>query len=691
MKTREYSVKNLHCSGCSAVIQGMILKLPGMIGVNIDIYEEKIMLQYEDSIEDSSLLEKINEIGNRIEPGTLFYHEEESLEEEDEKKNFYIKVGSFVGMIFFLLIALLFSNNHVQFFCYLISYFFISGDILWKASKNLGRGKILDENFLMSIASLGAIYLGEYHEAIGVMFFYKIGEILEDKAVLTSKKSISSLLKLRPEVAFQKQKDGSFQEVPSSSLHVGDIIQVKEGEKIPVDGKIIKGESFLDVSALTGEVIPMDVKVGDTVLSGSINGDRILELKVVRKFSDSTISKIIDMVEHANAKKSKVEKFMSKFARYYTPIVVSFALIVGVILPFFLGNFMMWFERAILFLVISCPCALVISIPLTFFHNIGRASKQGILIKGASYLESILDIKNIVFDKTGTLTKAKFQIKKIVGENKELLQELAKAGEFYSKHPIGMAIYESIPLTIEEKDIQNYKNIPGYGVILEYKGKKVFLGKENYLLEQGISYPPLQEIGSTVFIVLDGKYQGYIVVEDEIKEESTHTISQLQKLGFIPYILTGDGKEIGKSVGKQLGINSKNIFTNLLPEQKVQTLKEIQASGKTLYIGDGINDAPVLASSDIGISMGNMGSDVAIEASDIVLMDDHIEKLLFLFQLAKQNRRTLYTCIAFALGVKILVMILGILGIANMWFAIFADVGVTLLCILYSSFFFHRF
>lgn len=690
MKTREYSVKNLHCSGCSAVIQGMILKLPGMIGVNIDIYEEKIMLQYEDTIEDSSLLEKINEIGNRIEPGTLFYKKEESVENNDEKKNFYMKICSFGGMIFFLLIALLFSNNHVQFFCYLISYFFISGDILWKASKNLGRGKILDENFLMSIASLGAIYLGEYHEAIGVMFFYKIGEILEEKAVLTSKKSISSLLKLRPEVAFQKQKDGSFQEVPSSSLHVGDIIQVKEGEKIPVDGKIIKGESFLDVSALTGEVIPMDVKVGDTVLSGSINGDRILELKVVRKFSDSTISKIIDMVEHANTKKSKVEKFMSKFARYYTPIVVSLALIVGLILPFFLGNFKIWFERAILFLVISCPCALVISIPLTFFHNIGRASKQGILVKGANYLEAVLDIKNIVFDKTGTLTKAKFQIKKIVGENKELLQELAKAGEFYSKHPIGMAIYESIPLAIEEKDIQNYKNIPGYGVCLEYKGKEVFLGKETYLLEQGISYPKIEKTGSIVFILLEGTYQGYIVVEDEIKEESTHTISQLQKLGFIPYILTGDGKEIGESVGKQLGINSKNIFTNLLPEQKVKTLKKIQESGKTLYIGDGINDAPVLASSDIGISMGNMGSDVAIEASDIVFMDDHIEKLLLLLALAKQNRRTLYTCITFALGIKILVMILGILGIANMWFAIFSDVGVTLLCILYSSFSFHR-
>ncbi|MCI7343608.1 MAG: cadmium-translocating P-type ATPase, partial [Fusobacterium necrophorum] len=540
-------------------------------------------------------------------------------------------------------------------------------------------------------ASLGAMYLGEYHEAIGVMFFYKIGEILEEKAVLKSKKSISSLLELRPETAFQKQSNGSFQEVPTASLHIGDIIQVKEGERIPIDAEIIRGESYLDISALTGESLPVDVKAGDTVLSGSINGDRILELKVLRKFSDSTISKIIDMVEHANAKKSKAEKFMSKFAKYYTPIVVGFAVLVGFIFPLFLGNFLLWFERAILFLVISCPCALVISIPLTFFHSIGKASKHGILIKGANYLEALSNIKNIVFDKTGTLTKAKFQIEKIVGNDIKLVKELAKAGEFYSKHPIGMAIYENISFPMEEKDIKNYRNITGYGVSLEYKGKNIFLGKETYLMEQNIAHPEVKEKGSVIFITQEQEYQGYIVVQDQIKKEAPETISQLQTLGFSPYILTGDGKEIAETVGQSLGIASKHIFSNLLPEQKVESLQKIQQSGKTLYIGDGINDAPVLALSDIGISMGSMGSDVAIEASDIVFMDDHIEKLLFLFQLAKENKKTLWTCISFALGVKILVMILGVFGIANMWFAIFADVGVTLLCILYSAFSFRRY
>src|SRR3712207_2724729 len=412
---------------------------------------------------------------------------------------------------------------------------------------------------ILSIASMGAMYLGEYHEAIGVMFFYKIGEILEEKAVSKSKKSISSLLELRPETAFQKQSDGSFQEVSTASLHIGDIIQVKEGERIPIDAEILRGESYLDISALTGEALPVDVKTGDTVLSGSINGDRILELKVLRKFSDSTISKIIDMVEHANAKKSKVEKFMSKFARYYTPIVVCFAIIVGLIFPLFLGNFLLWFERAILFLVISCPCALVISIPLTFFHSIGKASKHGILIKGANYLEAVSNIKNIVFDKTGTLTKAKFQIQKIVGNNVELVKELAKAGEFYSKHPIGMAIYENISFPIEEKHIKHYRNIAGYGVSLEYKGKKVFLGKETYLIEQNISYPEVKEEGSVIFIIQDQEYQGYIVVQDQIKKEAPETIAQLQALGFSPYILTGDRKEIAEAVGQSLGLSAKHI------------------------------------------------------------------------------------------------------------------------------------
>lgn len=689
MKTKEYAVKNLHCSGCSAIIQGEILQISGMIGVNIDLYEEKIILQYEEDIEDESLLGKINQIADRIEPGTVFYPKGKEKESSEEKEKYYT-IAMFTSMVFFFSLAYFSKSETLEFLFYFLSYLSISWDILWKASNNFSRGKFLDENFLMSIASLGAMYLGEYHEAIGVIFFYKIGEFLEEKAVRKSKKSISSLLELRPEQALKKGKDGSVEEVESSSLEIGDCILLKEGERVPVDAKILSGESFMDYSALTGESLPVDVKEGDLVWSGSINGDRVLELEVIKKFEDSTISKIIDMVENANNKKSKAERFMTRFAKYYTPVVVFFAIVVGGMFPLFLGNFDMWFERAILFLVISCPCALVISIPLTFFTNIGRASREGILVKGANYLESILDVKNIVFDKTGTLTKGSFRVDLLEGEDKESLKRLAKAGEYYSTHPIGKAIFDAFDVSIQEEEIQNYKNLPGYGVELYYQGKHLFLGNEKYLLEHKIPHPEVKEYGSIIFVVQEGVFKGFLVVRDEVKEESKNIIAQLQKLGFSPYILTGDHKEVANSVGKNLGLEEQHIFANLLPTQKVEILENIKQSGKTMYIGDGINDAPVLALADVGVAMGAMGSDVAIEASDIVFMDDYLGKLLKLFEFAKETRRKLWTNVSFALGVKILVMILGVFGFANMWYAIFADVGVTLLCVLYAGIYFKK-
>lgn len=684
MKTREYAIKNLHCSGCSAVIQGTILNLPGMKGVNIDIYEGKISLQYEDDIEDQSLLERINKIADEVEPGTVFYLKEKAETEEEGKAKYY-NMAIWSATILFFALAYFNKNENLQFIFYFLSYFSIAGDVLWRAVHNFSKGKFLDEHFLMSIASLGAMYLGEYHEAIGVMCFYKLGESLEEKAVRKSKKSISSLLELRPEKASRKRADGSMEEVDSSLLEIGDILLLKEGERVPVDAKVVSGESFIDNSALTGESLPVDVKPGDTVLSGSINGDRILELEVFKKLEDSTISKIIDMVENANNKKSKVEKFMTRFAKYYTPAVVLLAVIVGIVVPLLFGNFTMWFQRAILFLVISCPCALVISIPLTFFTNIGRASKAGILVKGANYLESILDVKNIVFDKTGTLTEGKFQVELVEGEDKEEVKRLAKAGEFYSTHPIGRAIYEAFDLEIQEADIQQYKNLPGYGVELVYQGKHLFLGNEKYLLEHSIPHPEVKEYGSIIFVVQEGKYLGFVVVRDLIKAEAKRSLQGLKELGFSSYMLTGDAASVANSVGNHLGFESNTIFANLLPTQKVAALENIKQSGKTLYIGDGINDAPVLALADVGVAMGAMGSDIAIEASDIVFMDDKIEKLLTLFDLAKETRKKLWTNISFALGVKILVMILGVLGLANMWFAIFADVGVTLICILYAG------
>lgn len=688
MLHRTYKVKNLHCAGCSALIQAEILNIDGVEGINIDIYAEKLSLDLSQDLEEKTLLQQMNQIADKIEPGASFYHKRKERKEEQEetKKTLLEKALPWTFCLFFLALAFVVKESLWKHIFYVLSYFSISYDILFLAFQNIVQGKFLDENFLMSLATLGAIYLGEFEEAIGVIAFYKIGEILEERAIGQSKKSISSLLELQEENAYKKIGE-EFIKVASEELEVGDIIQVKEGEKIPVDGKILSGNSFIDNSALTGESLPSDVQVGDTVLSGSINGDKVLILEVLKDFENSTISQIIDMVENANNKKSQVEKFMTKFAKYYTPVVVSLAVIVGFLFPLLFGNFPLWFSRAILFLVISCPCALVISIPLTFFTSIGKASRKGILIKGANYLEAILKIKNLVFDKTGTLTKANFKVETLAGKNIELLKEYAKAGEFYSTHPIGRAIYDSFEIPIQEKDIQDYQNLPGYGVTLSYQGKKLFLGNEKYFMEHNIPFPKESYVGTLIYVLVDNEYFGYLVIRDQIKENAKSVLEKIQKLQYATYLLTGDGDSIANFVGNKLAFSPKNIYSNLLPKQKVEMLEQIQKTGNAIYLGDGINDAPVLALSNVGIAMGAMGSDVAIEASDIVFMDDNLEKLPQLLQIAKENHEKLWTSIVFALGIKILVMMLGTLGYANMWMAIFADVGVTLLCILYATFY----
>lgn len=542
----------------------------------------------------------------------------------------------------------------------------------------------------MTIATFGAFYLGETMEAVGVMLFYKVGEYFQESAVKSSRKSIEKLMDIKPEFANIRNEKNELVQVSPKKLKIGDIIIVKAGEKVPVDGTVVKGESSLNTAALTGESLPVDVSIGSEILSGSLNGSGVLEVKVTKLFSDSTVSKIIEMVENASNKKAESEKFITKFARYYTPIVVFTAIIVGIILPLFLGNFNIWFGRALIFLVISCPCALVLSVPLTFFSSIGNASKKGILIKGGNYLETLTSINSIVFDKTGTLTKGKFKIDKLepINCNEDKLLETAKIGEFYSTHPIGKAILNYGSVKIDEDYIEGYKEISGLGVLSYYEGKIILIGNYKMMKEYSIEAEEKHYAGTVLYVAEDGEFLGYIYISDEIKEDSLAAISSLKKLGIKSYMLTGDSKLIGEVVGEKLTIEKENIFTQLLPQDKVTKFEEIKNNnnGKVAFVGDGVNDAPVLSLADIGIAMGGVGSDIAIEAADVVLMKDEPSKIVELLEIAKQNKKVVIQNITFALGIKIIVMILGVLGFANMWMAIFSDVGVSLLAVLNASF-----
>lgn len=700
MNIKEYDVLNLGCAGCAAKIQyeGSLIK--GVLNSNLDLQKKKMFLEVEDEFDEKSFLDTINKIANRLEPGTKILIPEAIEEEkraekralelaEEEKREKKEKLLLFIGGALFI-ISILFRNiPNIKIILSILAYLILGGDVVIKSFKNITKGNFLDENFLMTIATFGAFYLGETTEAVGVMLFYKIGEYFQESAVKNSRKSIEKLMDIKPEFANIRNKNNEIIQISPKKLKIGDTIIVKAGEKVPVDGVVTKGESSLNTSALTGESLPIDVNIGSEILSGSLNGTGVLEIKVTKLFSDSTVSKIIEMVENASNKKAESEKFITKFARYYTPIVVLAAIIVGIILPLFLGEFKLWFGRALIFLVISCPCALVLSVPLTFFSSIGNASKKGILIKGGNYLETLTSINAVVFDKTGTLTKGKFKVDKLEALNcsEEELLKTAKIGEFYSNHPIGKAILNYSSLEIEEDYIEGYKEISGLGVLSYYEGKIILIGNYKMMKEYNIDAKEKEYAGTVLYIAEDDKFLGYIYISDEIKEDSLNTIQTLKKLGIKSYILTGDSKVIGEVVGEKLTIEKENIFTQLLPQDKVEKFEEIKNrnNGKTAFVGDGVNDAPVLSLADIGIAMGGVGSDIAIEAADIVLMKDEPSKIIELLDIAKQNKKVVIQNITFALGIKIIVMILGILGVANMWLAIFSDVGVSLLAVLNAS------
>lgn len=703
IRTREYVVENLDCAGCAAKIQHESSKLKGIINSNLDLYKKNITVETDSSFDEESFLEQINTIADKLEPGTLIYKAENkdeddndearakrekelALEKAEEKKEKFLLI---IGAALFIISVFLKPFPMIKLAVSIIAYIILGGDVVLKSFKNITKGNFLDENFLMTIATFGAFYLGETTEAVGVMLFYKVGEYFQESAVRNSRKSIEKLLDIRPDYANIRDNNGEVIKISPKKLKIGDIIIIKSGEKVPVDGIVVKGESDLNTAALTGESIPADVTVNSEVLSGSLNGAGVLEVKVTKLFSDSTINKIIEMVENASNKKAESEKFITKFARYYTPIVVITALIVGIGFPLLFGNFNMWFGRALIFLVISCPCALVLSVPLTFFSSIGKASKSGILIKGGNYLEALTNISAVVFDKTGTLTKGKFKIDRLEAQNgnEDELLKTAKIGEFYSNHPIGKAIVSYGSIDINEEYIEGYKELSGFGVLSYYEGKMILIGNYKLMKEYKIEAEEKNYAGTVLYVAQDNVFLGYIYISDEIKEDSPLTIEGLRKSGIQSYMLTGDSNKIGTVVGEKLGLNPENIYSQLLPQDKVNKLEEIKSKNNKgiVFVGDGVNDAPVLSLADVGIAMGGVGSDIAIEAADVVIMKDEPSKILELLKIAKQNKKVVMQNIIMALGIKVIVMILGVFGIANMWMAIFSDVGVSLLAVLNAS------
>lgn len=570
---------------------------------------------------------------------------------------------------------------------FLISYGIFGYDVLIRAFKNILRGQVFDENFLMSISTVGAIAIGEMPEAVFVMMFYQIGEAFQDYAVRRSRKSITALLDIRPDFAELITKEG-IKRVHPEDVNVGDIILVKAGERIPLDGNVKEGHALLDTAALTGEALPRGVQPGSDVLSGCINLDGNLKIQVSRPFGDSTVMKILEMVENAAGKKSKTERFITRFARVYTPVVVGLAVALAVLPPILgFGEFQMWFGRALIFLVVSCPCALVLSVPLSYFAGIGAASKNGILVKGGGDLDTLCHINQVVFDKTGTLTKGSFSVVEMEAEDKEELLYLAALGESNSNHPIAEAIVQEFKKTTEISTelIADYKELGGFGISYSLNGEKVLLGNQRLMEREKIEYTHFDGVGSVVYVAKHGHYKGYIVVADTLKDGCREALTALRNKGVHSMVmLTGDRRENAEAMAKDLGLNK--FYADLLPGDKLRILEELKVNrdslSKTAFVGDGINDAPVLAGADLGIAMGGIGSDAAIEAADVVLMDDDIGKLAIAIRIAKNTRVIVRQNIAFALGIKALVLILSAIGMASMWMAVFADVGVALLAIL---------
>ena len=608
--------------------------------------------------------------------------------DEDKKRTIRLAVGAVVYAIGMALTVFAKLPTLAELAFLIVAYVILGWDVVWQAVKNITRGQVFDEHFLMSVSTIGAFAIGEYPEAVAVMLFYQVGEFFQSLAVKRSRKSISDLMDIRPDSATVK-RNGVLQVVSPESVAVGEIIVVKPGEKIPLDGIVVDGESMLDTKALTGESVPRSIRKGDEALSGCINQSGLLTLKVTKSFGESTVSKITDLVENASARKAPTENFITTFARYYTPVVVGMAAVLAIIPPLVLGGGgSEWLRRGFVFLIVSCPCALVISIPLTFFGGIGAASKRGVLVKGSNYLEALNKVSVVVFDKTGTLTKGVFEVANIIpaaGYQKEQVLEYAAQAESYSNHPIAKSILATYGKPIDQKQFSGFEEISGHGISVMVQGKKVLAGDSKLMESEKIAYAACDAAGTKFYVAADGSYVGCILIADEVKPDSKCAIAELKKIGVEKTVmLTGDDERIGKSVADELGLDA--YYAQLLPDQKVEKLemldKQKRQGSKLAFVGDGINDAPVLARADVGIAMGGLGSDAAIEAADVVLMTDEPSKLVEAIDVAKATKRIVMQNIVIALGIKSVFLVLGALGMAGMWEAVFGDVGVTIIAVL---------
>ena len=694
-KKRTLILENLDCASCANKIECEVKKINGISKASVNFVSSKLEVDIDDNIDESDIMDITKNKIKIIEPGINIVDidkiNESSHEHGKEKESKYEILLLVAGAILFFIAMFLNISSQLKLILYLVSYLLLGWDILLNAVKNIFRGKIFDENFLMAIATLGAFIIGEYAEGVAVMLFFKIGESFQSYAVNKSRKSISELMDIRPDYANLKVGSET-KKVSPEEVNIDDIIIIKAGEKIPLDGVVVEGKSMVDTSALTGESLPVKVERGSNVLSGSINNNGILEIKVNKEFNESTVSKILDLVENASSSKAETENFITRFAKYYTPVVVIIALCLAIIPPLISQNnsWYDWIYRALVFLVVSCPCGLVISVPLGFFSGIGTASKNGLLIKGSNYLEYLSKSEIFVFDKTGTLTKGVFKVTQINNSkdiSKEELLEYAAYAEHYSNHPIGVSIVKAYDKEINKNDIKDYNEISGHGLSVTVKGKKVLAGNSKLMNKENIKYEEVKEIGTIVHIAVDSKYYGYLIISDEIKDDAKKAIEGLRKLKIKNIVmLTGDSKVVAENVAKELNLDS--VEAELLPDQKVEKVKELYKTkspkGTLVFTGDGINDAPVLAIADVGVAMGGLGSDAAIEAEDMVIMNDEPSKLIDSIKISRRTEKIVWQNIIIALGVKLIVLILGALGFANMWEAVFADVGVTLIAVINS-------
>ncbi len=685
---QEYVLDGLDCSNCAQKIENGIKGIKGIDGCAVNFAASTLTVSASGK-EEQWVTHKVEKKVKSIDPHVTVRQKHKKKSADDGFRNRMINMLiRMTAAVMLGAAAYAVQSGTIEFFLFLAAYLIIGGDIVIRAMKNISRGQVFDEHFLMALATIGAFLIQQYPEGVAVMLFYQIGELFQGAAVSRSRKSISALMDIRPDYANVKTENG-IELVSPEDVKIGDIIVVNPGESIPLDGKVVQGSAMVDTSALTGESVPRKAAEGQDVMSGFINQNGVLHIEVTKGYQESAVSKILDLVQNASSHKARTENFITKFAKYYTPAVVIIAALLAFVPPLVIPGALLsdWVYRALIFLVISCPCALVVSIPLGFFGGVGAASKAGVLVKGSNYLEALNQVKYAVFDKTGTLTKGSFEVTEIKpaeGFTKDKLLETAAYAELHSQHPIAESVRKAYGKTLSSDAIESYEEISGHGIFAKVNGTEILAGNQKLMEREQVKGVPDEHAGTIVHVAVDQHYAGAIIIADEAKEDAAQAVADLKSLGIKQTVmLTGDSKQTGEMVGKQLGIDE--VYAELLPQDKVARVEALEAklspNEKLIFVGDGINDTPVLARADIGAAMGGLGSDAAVEAADVVLMTDQPSKIAEAIRIAKRTRRIVWQNISFALGVKVIFLILGAFGIATMWEAVFSDVGVTLLAV----------